>query len=110
MQSDLRLRCKGWILDIAALALVAHTTSADSPQLRDATEVLLSGLLGLDSSAPEGHTAGHIQADTALLSILEDLSLLQRCDIGRVWQAHQVRSAAVQMQRPRCKRPRMWPL
>lgn len=96
VDGDLRLRCKSWILDTAALALVAHTTSADSPQLRDATQGLLSALLRLPpaGSAQEDSSTGHVQADTVLLSVLDDLSLLQRCDLRQVWQTHQVRDMA----------------
>lgn len=89
------LFCKGWLLRIVSLLLLAHNGPSDNPVVHEAVAHLMHTLLlGRASSRSDQQDARtHVGTDTALMSMFDDLDALAACDLSTWWQHRGVRSS-----------------
>jgi hypothetical protein len=91
------LFCKGWLLRVMSLLLLAHHGRGDSLVMHDAvTRVLRTLLLGAAQDSASGENASQLGQDSALMSVFDDLDALSACDLSKWWQQRKVYSLHLQ--------------
>lgn len=79
------INCKGWILEVVSLLLLAHDGPAADPEVHQAVSSIMSVLLfGKAESLGEENGAA-LGPATALVSVLEDLNSLSQCNLATSW-------------------------
>ena len=87
------LFCKGWLLRVVSLLLLAHHGPSDNPMVHEAVMRLMTTLLLRGRTARDQRDArAQVGADTALMSVFDDLDALAACDLSSWWQQRGVRA------------------
>lgn len=94
------LFCKGGLLRITALLLLAHDGPAAAPEMQDALRRFLRVLLlGKVAAEREQRSAAAVPAESVLLAAFDEVVALRSCDLSAWWQHQQVRARPA---RPLC--------